>query len=270
MPQAILPHDIEVLLRELNQDFMGWADPPGRLSRALERDEFVLYAQPILSLRDGQNFPMAEVLVRLQEDEAAFLPSGGFLPLFEHFQMSPQLDLWVARQSVARLARKPRVPCLCINLSSQTLSDQAFLRGLQSELERAKVPPRSLVVEIGEHDVLDRPELVTAFIAALRAVGCRIAISGFGRRSVSLSALTTMRPDFVKVDGGIVRSLHFGQSSRKKLSAMVGIAKAVGFELIGEGVEVAETLTHLRDAGVDYAQGFGIQVPAPISLIIDH
>jgi EAL domain-containing protein (putative c-di-GMP-specific phosphodiesterase class I) len=50
----------------------------------------------------------------------------------------------------------------------------------------------------------------------------------------------------------------------------VNIAKAVGFELIGEGVEMGETLAHLREAEVDYAQGFGIQVPGPISLIIDH
>jgi len=270
MPSASLPHDIEVLLRELDQDFMGWDDPPRRLARALERDEFVLYAQPILALRDGRSFPMAEVLLRLQEDEADFLPPGGFLPLFEHFRMSPQLDLWVARQSVARLARKPRVPCLCINLASQTLGDPAFVPGLQAELERAKLPPSALVVEIGEHDVLERPEQVDAFMASVRAVGCRIAISGFGRRAVSLSALTSLRPDFVKVDGGIVRSLQTGQSSRKKLSAMVGIAKAVGFELIGEGVEVPETLAHLREAGVDYAQGFGIQVPAPINLIIEH
>ena len=270
MPQANLPHDIEVLLRELNQDFMGWDDPPKRLSRALQRNEFVLYAQPILSLRDGKTFPMAEVLVRLQDDEALFLPPGGFLPLFEHFQMSPQLDLWVARQSVARLARKPRVPCLCINLASQTLSDETFIRELQSELERSKVPPASLVVEIGENEVLDRPDQVNAFISSLRAVGCRFAISGFGRRSVSLSSLTTLRPDFVKIDGRIVRSLNTGQASQKKLSAMVSIAKAVGFELIGECAEVSESLAHLREAGVDYAQGFGIQVPAPISLIIDH
>ena len=270
MTQADLPHDIEVLLRELNQDFMGWDDPPKRLSRALERNEFVLYGQPILSLRDGQSFPMAEVLVRLQEDEADFLPPGGFLPLFEHFQMSPQLDLWVARQSVARLARKPRIPCLCINVSSQTLADQGFVPALRAELERAQVPARALVVEIGEHYVLDRPELVSAFIAALRAAGCRVAISGFGRRSVELSALTTLRPDFVKIDGRIVRGVQGGQSSRKKLGATVGIAKAVGFEVIGECVESNDILAHLREAGVDYAQGFGIQVPAPIGLIIEH
>ena len=271
MPLADLPHDIEVLLRELNQDFMGWNDPPKRLSRALERDELVLYAQPILALRAAEeSFPMAEVLVRLQDDDAIFLPPRGFLPLFEHFQMLAQLDLWVVRQSLARLARKPRVPCLCINISSQTLSDAAFVRGLAAELERSEVPPASLVLEISEDDLLDRPDVVDAFIASIRALGCRFAVSGFGRRSVSLSALTTLRPDFVKVDGGIVRSLPQAQSSSKKLGAMVSMAKAVGFELIGECVETNEILARLRETGVGYAQGFGIQVPAPISLIIDH
>ncbi len=270
MPQLNVPHDVEVLLRQLNQDFMGWDDPPRRLLRALERDELVLYAQPILALRAEQNFPMAEVLVRLQEDDAVFLPPGGFLPLFEHFQLLPQLDRWVARQSVARLARLPRVPRLCINISTQTLSDLEFVPELLSEFARSKVPPGSLVIEISEDDVLERPDVVDAFFASLRVIGCQLAIGGFGRRSVSLTALATMRPDFVKVDGGIVRSLHLGQSSRKKLSAMVSIAKTVGFALIGEGVEVRETLADLREAGVDYAQGFGIRVPAPISLIIDH
>ena len=182
----------------------------------------------------------------------------------------PQLDRWVVRQSVTRLARMPRVPRLCINISTQTLSDLEFVPELESEFARSKVSPGSLVIEISEDDVLDRPDVVDAFIASLKAMGCQVAISGFGRRSVSLSSLTTMHPDFVKIDGGIVRSLHLGQSSRKKLGAMVSIAKAVGFELIGECVETGEALTHLREAGVDYAQGFGIQVPAPIGLIIDH
>jgi len=249
---------------------MGWDDPPERLLRALKRDELVLYAQPILALRAERTFPMAEVLVRLQEDDAVFLPPGGFLPLFGHFRLLPQLDRWVARQSVARLARLPRVPRLCINISTQTLDDLEFVPELASELARSKVSPGALVIEISEHDVLDRPDVVNAFNSSLRAIGCQLAIDGFGRRSVSLSSLTTMRPDYVKIDGGIVRSLHLGLSSHKKLSAMVNIAKAVGFELIGVGVEMDETLAHLREAGVDYAQGFGIQVPGPISLIIDH
>ena len=270
MPPLNVPHDVEVLLRQLNQDFMGWDDPPNRLLRALKRDELVLYAQPILTLRGAQTFPMAEVLVRLQDDDAVFLPPGGFLPLFEHFRLLPQLDRWVVRQSVAHLARLPRVPRLCIKISSQTLSDPEFIPELASELARSTVSPAALVIEISEQDLLERPNDVDAFFACIRGIGCQLAISGFGRRSVSLTSLTTLRPDFVKIDGGIVRSLRVGQSSRKKLGAMVSMAKVTGLALIGEGVETNETLADLRESGVDYAQGFGIQVPAPISLIIDH
>lgn len=257
-------------MRELNQDFAGWDDPPKRLLRVLARDELVLYAQPILALGAEQAFPMAEVLVRLRDDDEFFLPPRGFLPLFEHYRLLPQLDSWVARQSLARLARAPRVPCLCINISTQTLSDPEFVPELVAEFARSQVPPGSLVIEISEDDVLDRPDVVAAFIASLTAMGCRFAVSGFGRRSVSLSSLAALRPDFVKVDGGIVRSLPPSLSSRKKLGAMVSIAKAVGFELIGECVETDATLAHLREAGVAYAQGFGIQVPVPNSLIVDH
>jgi len=268
MSQVNGPESIERLLRQLDQDFMGWDDPPNRLLNALERNELILYAQPILALRGAPQFCMAEVLVRLQEDEAVFLPPGGFLPLFEHFRLMPQLDRWVAHQAVGLLAQAPRVPGLCINLSTQTLSDPEFVPELASALTRSKVSPASLIIEISEIDALERVQLVSGFIACVRAIGCRLTLEGFGRRSISLSPLTLLRPDFVKVDGGIVRSLAFSPSSRKKLAAVVSIAKAVGIALIGEGVETDESLAQLRAAGVDYAQGFRIQVPAPIRLII--
>lgn len=270
MTQSNVPHDVEVLLRQLNQDFMGWYDTPRRLLRALEGDELVLYAQPILALRGEQAFPMAEVLVRLQDETAVFLPPGGFLPLFEHFGLMPRLDLWVARQAVARLERSPRVSCLCINIATPTLGDPEFIPELASALERSKVKPASLVIEVSERDVIERPDRVGAFFDSLRAIGARVAIEGYGGRSITLTPLTTLRPDFVKIDGLIVRSLGLGLSAGKKLGAVVSIAKAVGFSLIGAGVEMRDTLSHLREAGVDYAQGYGIQVPAPISLIIDH
>lgn len=225
---------------------------------------------PFLRSRVGRRSPWRKCWCACRTTTRCFCPPGGFLPLFEHFQLLPQLDRWVVRQSVAHLARLPRVPRLCVKISPQTLSDPEFVPELASELARSKVSPGALVIEISEQDLLERSNDVDAFFASVRGIGCQLAISGFGRRSVSLTSLTTMRPDFVKVDGGIVRSLRVGQSSRKKLGAMVSMAKVTGFALIGEGVETNETLADLREAGVDFAQGFGIQVPAPIRLIIDH
>lgn len=262
------PNDVEHLIHQLDQQFMGWSDPARRLMQALEQDELVLYAQPIVALREPKTFSMAEVLLRLHEEEAALLPPGVFLPLFEYFRLMPELDRWVARQTVTRLAESPRVACLSINISTQTLTDPEFVPELAAELARAKVSSASLVLEISEQDALERSEWVSGFAKSARAIGCRLTMDGFGRRSVSLAPLNAMRPDFVKVDGVIVRSLHASQSSRNKLNAIVQIAKAIGASVIAECVEKDEALVQLRAASVEYAQGFGIHVPAPINAVI--
>lgn len=262
------PPDIARLLQQLDQDFMGWHDPEQRLVRTLERNELALFAQPILSLHEPDTIAMAEVLVRLREDEEVMLPPGGFLPLFDHFRLAPRLDRWVARQAVSWLAQSPRVRSLAINIAAQTLTDPDFLRALADELARAKLTPAALVLEIREQDALERTQAVTAFAAAARGMGCRLTLDGFGRRSVSLSPLETIRPDFVKVDGAIMRSLQTSSSARNKLGAIVGIAKAIRAAVIGGWVESAENLDQLRASGAQFAQGFHIQVPAPIKLII--
>jgi EAL domain-containing protein (putative c-di-GMP-specific phosphodiesterase class I) len=75
----------------------GWGDPGERIRHALAKDEFALYCQPIASLEGGSGFAMAEVLVRLREEEKALLPPGEFLPVFERYGMMPELDSWVVR-----------------------------------------------------------------------------------------------------------------------------------------------------------------------------
>ena len=81
----------------MNRELSGWSDPVSRLQQSLDKDELQLYCQPILSLRPPGGFVMAEVLVRLREEEALLLPPGDFLPVFEHYKMMGQLDRWVVR-----------------------------------------------------------------------------------------------------------------------------------------------------------------------------
>src|SRR4051812_5681545 len=110
----------------MDSELAGWSDPAHRLQDALERDEFELYCQPILQFA-GEGYPMAEVLVRLREEERALLPPGEFLPVFEHYRMLPQLDRWVVRHTVKRLAQGSRIACFTVNLSGQTLEDSDFV-----------------------------------------------------------------------------------------------------------------------------------------------
>ena len=95
-------------LERMDSELAGWTDPVRRLRDAIENDEFELYCQPILQFAGEERYPMAEVLVRLREEERALLPPGEFLPVFEHYRMMAQLDRWVVRHTIKRLARAIR------------------------------------------------------------------------------------------------------------------------------------------------------------------
>src|SRR6185436_5496764 len=155
-------------LERMDTELTGWADPVARLRQAIEKDEFALYCQPILALSAQGGYPMGEVLVRMREEEKALLPPGDFLPVFEHYRMMPQLDRWVVRNTLKRLAAGSRIKAFSVNLSGQTLQDGEFLRFVSAQLGIYKVAPERLLFEIDESDTLLHPDAVTRFARGFR------------------------------------------------------------------------------------------------------
>src|SRR5687768_12957329 len=162
----------EKSIDQTSVELTGWANPLARLREALEKDEFALYCQPVAAVQaGGARFPMAEVLVRMREEERALLPPGEFLPVFEHYGMMPTLDRWVLRHTVQHFAGGSRIPRFTINLSGQTLKDAAFPAYAAAELRAAGVAMDAVMFELDESDVLARPELSASFAAAVQAYG---------------------------------------------------------------------------------------------------
>jgi EAL domain-containing protein (putative c-di-GMP-specific phosphodiesterase class I) len=247
-----------------SDNLTSWSDPAERLRKALDKDELALFGQPIAALSGNVRFPMAEVLIRLREEEKALLPPGEFLPVFEHYHLMPALDRWVVRKVLEHIARGSRVPRFTVNVSSQTIDDPGFARSVAEGLVSTGVPGTALAFEISESDVLARLEASVRFSRSVRAVGCAAIVSGFGRRAASFLPLKTLRPEFVKVDGSLVRRLLGNPSSEPKLRAIVRVGEAMGYQTIAEMVEDQDILVRLKALGVAYAQGFGIQEPHPI------
>jgi len=241
----------------------GAADALAPLRDALKKDAFALYAQAIVSL-PGLKTELAEILVRLREEEQSMLPPGEFLPLFEECGMLPQLDLWVVRHTLRRLAAgKLPVKRLSVNVSAQTLRDAAFPKAVAGELQAAKAAPASILFEIEEADLVASPVEAGRFGAAVKALGCGIIIDGFGERATG-PVVKALKPQLVKVYGGIVRTLLTNDASADKLAALAQFCTNLGIGMIAECVEDRNVLTGLKALGVGYAQGFGIQVPKPI------
>jgi len=254
----------EAFLERMGRELTGWPNPVQRLRQALARDELILFAQPVESLQEPGRYRMAEALVRLREEEAALLPPGEFLPVFEHCKMMPEFDQWVLRHVVMALCSGSALRRFSINVSSQTFNEPGFTAEAAAVLARAEVDPSCIVFEIDEADYLAHPAAAEGFAAAAKGIGCALLLDGFGRRSVSFAALKTLGVDYVKVDGVIVRKLATSEVARSKLSAIARVGEVIGVTVIAECVEDQATVARLIAAGVRYGQGFGIRPPEPI------
>ena len=178
-----------------------WNDPVAHLRQALAEDAFTLYAQPIGAIGATMSYPMAEVLVRLHEEEKSMCPPGEFLPVLEHYGMMPELDRWVVRQTLRRLAAGCRIPRLCINLSAQTLADRRFPAFFADELLVTGVPGECVLFEVEEADAVAVPDCMARFAATVGSLGAGVIIESFGRAADPWESLKAPCVHFVKLHG---------------------------------------------------------------------
>jgi EAL domain-containing protein (putative c-di-GMP-specific phosphodiesterase class I) len=265
------PGETTQFLETMDGQLAGWEHPAARLREALDYDHFRLYAQQVVALQPENAAPggiaMAEVLVRLREEEARMLPPGDFLPAFEHYRMMAELDRWVLRYALRHLGQGGGAGKLSVNVSAQTIEEPGFAPFVAIQLRLASLDPDSLVIEIDESDVIDRRAAAERFAAEMKGIGCRLLIDGFARRSVSFEPLKALRVDYVKVDGTIVRNILRSPGAAAKLRAIVRVGEVTRVGVIAECVEDEAILANLKLLNVGYAQGFGVHKPAPLEAL---
>ena len=264
MSETEKPGETTQFIEKMDAELLGWAHPAERLREALDHDQFRLYAQPIVALAPPGGIAMAEVLVRLREDEARMLPPGDFLPAFQHYRMMAELDRWVVRSALRKLGEGGAIRRLSVNVSAQTIEEPGFAAFVAMQLRLAALAPDALVIEIDETDVLDRRAAAERFAAGMKGIGCRLLLDGFARRSVSFDALKALQVDYVKVDGTLVRNILRSGSAAAKLKTILRAGEATGVGVIAECVEDDKVLAALRLLKAGYVQGFGVRRPEPI------
>ena len=250
-------------IKQMDRELLGWEEPEARLREALDRGDFRLHAQPVLRSDSGA-IAFTEVLVRMREEESAVLAPGEFLPAFEHYGMAAELDRWVLSHAIERMAGAGSPAQVSVNISTPTLEDGAFAGFAAGELHRAGVEPGRLIVEIDESDVIEHRDSAALFAGALKAAGCRILIDGFARRSVSFEPLKSLKADYVKVDGSLVRNFMRFASATSKVKTILKVGETTGVGVIAECVEDEKVLNGLKLLKVPYVQGFAVRPPVPI------
>jgi len=245
--------DAERRLRDLS-----WIE---RIRQALDEDRFVLHAQPIVEIGTGR-IVQHELLIRMLDEEGSTFAPGLFLPVAETYGLIGEIDRWVVRQSIALAAEGDAVE---LNVSAHSLSDPTFYHYVDAELRRSGADPTLLVFELTETALMRDEEAALRWIAAISKRGCGLALDDFGTGYGGFSYLKRLPVDYLKIDIEFVRDLTSDPASRQVVEAVVGLARGFGIKTVAEGVEDDETLALLRELGVDYAQGYGIGGPAPLS-----
>jgi EAL domain-containing protein (putative c-di-GMP-specific phosphodiesterase class I) len=240
------------------------ASPIEHIRGVLERNELTLYCQPIRSLAGGGDYPMAEVLVRMLEEEHSMLPPGDFIPIFEHYRMMPAMDRWVVAAAVRRLAQGSKIPRFSINLSGQTLEDPDFPGFVATELMRARVRGPGLLFELHMRDVVTLAAACESFAASIKTIGCGLVIDALGAQAVSAAPMKILKPDFIKLDGALTRKIVSDETAVSRLKGILAVCESLGIKAIAESVEEQDVLLRLKAFGVEFAQGFGIYRPHPI------
>jgi diguanylate cyclase (GGDEF)-like protein/PAS domain S-box-containing protein len=232
-----------------------------RIRHALANERFVLHAQPILELAEDR-VSQYELLLRMQADDKLVLP-GAFLAVAERLGLIHQIDRWVVTQAIRLLDERDDLR-LEVNLSGRSVDDEGILKLIRGELDHTGIDPSRLIFEITETAAIASLDQARRFAQALADLGCRFALDDFGAGFGSFYYLKHIPADFLKIDGDFIRTPR-SRTDELVVESMVLMARGLEKQTIAEFVEDAATLDVLREAGVDFAQGFHIGHPAPLS-----
>ena len=233
---------------------------------ALERREFVLFYQPIVSLTSDQIVGF-EALVRWQHPVLGLIPPVEFIPLAEKTGFIVPLGRWILRDACLQLkAWQDSLPLakelwVSVNLSSPQFKHPALVDEIGEALHDSGLDPRCLVLELTEGIAMENPTAVRTTLMQLRAVGVRVSMDDFGTGHSSLSYLRQFPLDSLKVDRSFVQGIEANKDMASIFRAVTAMAKQLGLRVVAEGIEKEEQLALVRSLDCESGQGYLFSKP---------
>jgi EAL domain-containing protein (putative c-di-GMP-specific phosphodiesterase class I)/two-component sensor histidine kinase len=235
------------------------AGTAGELARALTEGQIVVHLQPMVDLRTGQLFGF-ESFVRWAHPERGVAGPDKIVPLAEQSGLIGAVGTAVLKAACRALAdwsrqRPDQSLTVSVNISAQQLADPALAVDVSEAIAAAGIPPGRLCLEVTESAVMDATVAAQA-LRRLKAIGVAIAIDDFGTGYSSLSRLKRFPVDFLKIDASFVAGLGRDPEDEAIVTAVIGLAKSLGVQVIAEGIETRAQLAFLTRQGCNLGQGF--------------
>ncbi len=231
------------------------------LRRAVDRQEFLVYYQPLVSVGSGR-LEGFEALVRWRHPEKGVLLPGEFLAVAQETGLSARIGWWVLSEASRRMKSwQERFPwtselSVSVNLDARQLSSTELIERVESELAASDLEARCLQLEITEATIIENPDLTHSILSQLHQQGIRLHIDDFGTGYSSLSQLHRYPVDFLKIDRSFIGRMSSNAKDQEIVRTIILLAHNMHLEVLAEGVESHEQLRLLGQLGCEYAQGF--------------
>jgi diguanylate cyclase (GGDEF)-like protein len=264
---------VAVYQQAMLADAMAAQNAKAELATAIARNEFVLFYQPLVNLRDGSPYGV-EALIRWMHPDKGLISPGLFIPLADQTGRIVDIGSWVLRQACMEYSRLRDAAAkhllLSLNVSTRQLELPSFLAELKGVLEETKMPPRRLQLEITESSMLGDPTRTGMLFEEIRRLGVKIAFDDFGTGYSSLSYLQRYPIDTLKIDQSFVRALKDGPVNLDIVGLILNLARVTGMGVCAEGIETKEEAAKLLSIGCTAAQGYLYSRPMAFDKCLEY
>jgi len=243
------------------------------LSRALAKKEFLLHYQPQMNLRTKQIIGM-EALLRWHHPYQGLIGPNQFIPQAEENGMIIPIGEWVLRAASkqAKYWEKQGFPTphVAVNLSARQIHQGNLPALIQDILKRSHLDPENLKLELTETFLIHETDETLQTLRELKAMGVHLYIDDFGAGYASLRYLKSFPVDGIKLDQSLIQQLPHSTNDAAIVQAIISLGKALGLQVIAEGVETQEQVDFLEEHGCDAMQGYWIAPPLPANESAQH
>ena len=240
------------------------------LREGLDNDEFTPYYQPLIDAQSGK--PVGtEALLRWKHGDK-IIRTSRFIRAAEHSGLIDEIGLRILNSACATAADWRAIghpQYVSVNVSAHQLRNPGFFDQLVSALDTTHLDPEGLILELTESTLMEEPDRVARLLERIRLLGVRLAIDDFGTGFSSLSYLSRMKVDILKIDRSFVSNINQDPTDTALVNAIIDIARALKLQVVAEGVEEQEQREFLTEHGCQTLQGFLFARPMPQTELLD-
>jgi len=249
-----LPHDKDLadIFRDMNEKSL-------LVNKAIEERSILPAFQPICPLSGGRR--AVEVLSRIQLPDNQLMSAAEFIEIAESMGRIHVIDYIVTEKAFETVRRTGYDGMIFINLSPRSVLVADFLLKIRSLVKQYEIEPERIVFEITERDTVKNMSLLEKFVQSLKDQGYQLAIDDFGSGFSSFHYLKYLPIDFVKIEGEFIANMANDKRDMAFVTSITQLAKELKVQTVAEFVETEEVLALVKEAGIDYAQGYLIGRP---------